>query len=159
MKTILALLMSFMLCSVAYSADKSASLPTTPDEVYKDVEKTLGFVPEFIKVYPKEGIVGAWTKMKQLEMGKTNIDNKHKELISLAVAATVPCQFCITFHTAAAKANGATDSEVAEAVGLAGGVREWSAVLNGLDVDKKQFDKDVTQIINNMKKAEKKMAE
>lgn len=138
--------------------EQRETMPTTAAETYKDVEKTLGFVPEFIKAYPEAGVTGAWIKMKSLEMGKSNIDNKNKELISLAVAAQTPCAYCVIFHTASAKANGATEQEIKEAVALAGGVREWSAVLNGMNISEEQFEADVNRIMANMKK-EKKMAE
>lgn len=138
--------------------EQTESLPTNAEETYKDVEKTLGFVPDFIKSYPKVGVTGAWIKMKQLEMGESSIDAKNKELISLSVAAQVPCEYCVIFHTAAAKAHGASEEEVKEAVALAGGVREWSSVLNGQRLDKKKFEADVDKIIKNMAKS-KKMAE
>ncbi len=66
---------------------------------------------------------------------KTKLDGKTKELIGLAVAAQIPCQYCVYFHTAAAKANGATDEEIREAVAMAAIARHWSTVLNGMQVD------------------------
>ena len=65
----------------------------------------------------------------------TALDGKTKELMGLAVAAQIPCSYCVYFHTAAAKANGATDEEIKEAVAMAAIVRHWSTVLNGMQVD------------------------
>ncbi len=132
--------------------------PTNAQETYKDIEKTLGFVPEFLKKYPKEGITGAWIEMKQLEMGKTNLDAKNKQLVQLAVAGQVPCEYCVTFHSEKAKAYGATDDEISEVLALSGAVRSWSTVLNGLNVDQTKFKSDVARIVEGIKK-QGKMAE
>ena len=72
---------------------------------YKDIEQTLGFVPGFFKAFPKSGIAGAWAEFKIVQLNpKTALDVKTKELIGLAVAAQVPCAYCVYFHTAVAKA-------------------------------------------------------
>ena len=62
-----------------------------------------------------------------------------KELIGLAVASQIPCTYCIYFHTAMARANGATEEEVREAVAMASITRHWSTVLNGMQVDLSTF--------------------
>lgn len=55
------------------------------------------------------------------------------------MAARIPCQYCIWLETKFAKAQGATDEEVAEAVALAANVRHWSTVLNGMQIDLATF--------------------
>ncbi|UZG60330.1 carboxymuconolactone decarboxylase family protein [Rhodococcus opacus] len=47
------------------------------------------------------------------------LDAKTHELISLAVAVTTRCDGCLTAHAAAAKKAGATEAEVAAALGTA----------------------------------------
>ena len=49
----------------------------------------------------------------------TALDSKTRELISLAVAVTTRCEGCISSHSAAARKAGATEEEVAEALGAA----------------------------------------
>src|SRR5258708_9015591 len=94
---------------------------------YRDIEQTLGSVPTFFKMFPEAGIAGAWAEFKSVQLNpKTGLHRKTKELISLAVAAQVPCQYCIYFHTAAAKLNGATDGEIREAVAMAAVTLPWS---------------------------------
>ena len=44
---------------------------------------------------------------------------KTRELIALAVSVTRQCDGCITVHTAAALEHGATEEEIAEALGVA----------------------------------------
>jgi AhpD family alkylhydroperoxidase len=115
---------------------------------YRDIEQTLGSVPMFFKQLPESAIAGAWAEMKGFQLSPdTRLNGKTKELIGLAVAAQIPCQYCIYFHTAAAKANGATDQEVKEAVAMAAVVRHWSTVLNGTQVDLTGFKQDTDAVL------------
>ena len=68
---------------------------------------------------------------------------KTKYLISLAVAAQIPCQYCIWADTLGAKAAGATDEEIGEAVGVAAMTRFWSTNFNGLQVDLATYQKEL----------------
>jgi AhpD family alkylhydroperoxidase len=115
---------------------------------YKDIQATLGMVPGFFKVFPQSGIAGAWAEFKTIQLNPdTKLNGKTKELIGLAVAAQIPCTYCIYFHTAAAKANGATDEEIGEAVAMAAISRHWSTVLNGMQVDLAAFKNDTDTVL------------
>jgi AhpD family alkylhydroperoxidase len=115
---------------------------------YKDMEATLGMVPGFFRAFPESGIAGAWAEFKTVQLSPaTKLDGKTKQLIGLAVAAQVPCAYCIYFHTAAAKANGATDEEIGEAVAMAAITRHWSTVLNGMQVDLPSFKSDTDTVL------------
>ena len=115
---------------------------------YRDIEQTLGSVPTFFKLFPEVGIGGAWLEFKSVQLNpKTALNGKTKELIGLAVAAQIPCQYCIYFHTAAAKANGATEEEIREAVAMASITRHWSTVLNGMQVDQAQFRQETDAVL------------
>ena len=114
------------------------------DAAIKDIEATLRGVPTFVKMLPKAALPGAWQETKALEFsGPTALDEKTKALISLAVAAQIPCTYCVWSDTNAAKTAGATDEQVAEAVVLAGVTRHWSTVFNGLQVDFDQFKSEL----------------
>jgi AhpD family alkylhydroperoxidase len=115
---------------------------------YKDIEATLGQMPTMFKAFPAVGIAGAWGEFKSLQLNpETKLDGKTKELIGLAVSSQIPCHYCIYFHTAAAKLNGATDEEVREAVAMAAIVRHWSTVLNGMQIDEATFRKETDDIL------------
>ena len=75
--------------------------------------------------------------------GETALDAKTKALISLAVAAQIPCQYCIWSDTRDAMAAGATEDEVHEAVAIAGLTRNWSTVLNGYQIDFSTYKKEL----------------
>jgi AhpD family alkylhydroperoxidase len=116
--------------------------------VYRDIEQTLGSVPSFFKQLPDTAIAGAWAEMKAFQLNpRTQLNGKTKELIGLAVAAQIPCQYCIYFHTAAAKANGASDEEIREAVAMSAVVRHWSTVLNGMQVDLGGFKRETDAVL------------
>jgi AhpD family alkylhydroperoxidase len=114
------------------------------EQVYKDIEATLGSVPAFVKQLPKAALAGAWQEEKDLELSdKTALPPKVKALIGLAVAAQIPCQYCIWADTNSARRAGATEEEIAEAVAMSALTRHWSTLFNGLQVDYEQFRKDM----------------
>ena len=120
----------------------------SPNDVYADVKMTYGFVPNFIQHYPANSIVGAWKEMKALHMNPDSaIPAKYNDLIGLAVSAQIPCNLCVYYHTQAAIQEGATKEEIAEAVALAGTVRNWSTILNGHMMNEKDFRGEVDQIM------------
>jgi AhpD family alkylhydroperoxidase len=130
---------------------------TDAASAYKDMEHTLGLVPTFMRRFPEQGIAAAWREFKSVQLNpKTPLSGKEKELIGLAVAAQVPCEYCVVFHTEAAKLNGASDQEIKEAVAMASITRHWSTVLNGSLIDEKQFRKEVDQIVANARKSAKR---
>ena len=113
-----------------------------------DITQTFGFAPEFLRRLPDSARAGAWRQMRDVQLNPgTVVSGKNKELIGLAVAAQVPCKFCIIAHTEFAKLNGATDAEISEAVGMASLTRDLSTVLNGMQVDEGQFRKDVERLV------------
>ena len=136
--------------SVLTFAQPAAAQETQSQATYRDIEQTLGFLPGFFKQLPESAITGAWAEMKAFQLNpKTQLNGKTKELIGLAVAAQIPCQYCIYFHTAAAKANGATEEEIKEAVAMAAVVRHWSTVLNGTQVDLSTFRRDTDSVLSH----------
>lgn len=131
-KTLSAAAFVLTLLAVPATAEEARSV----DETYKEIEATFGVVPGFLKGYPKSGVTGAWTVLRDFELSdKTALSPKMKALISVAVAAQIPCRYCIWLDSKSAKALGATDDEFAEAVTQGGVTRHWSAVINGLQID------------------------
>jgi AhpD family alkylhydroperoxidase len=82
----------------------------------------------------------------------TALDGKTKQLIGLAVASQIPCEYCVMYHTEAARAEGATVAQIQEAVGMAAVTRQSSALLYGLQTDKVQFKKDLERLMKGPKK-------
>lgn len=119
---------------------------------YNDIAKTFGMVPTFLKQYPEAAIPGAWKEMKGLQLSNTTaLSGKLKELIGVAVASQIPCQYCNYFHSQAAMLNGAKTNELQEAIAIASTARHWSTYMNGLQMDEAVFKKEVQQIMQHMK--------
>lgn len=98
--------------------------------------------------FRESGIAGAWAEFKSVQLNsKTSLNVKTKELIGLAVSAQIPCQYCVYFHTAVAKANGATNEEIREAVAMAAISRHWSTVLNGMQIDLASFKRETDTVL------------
>jgi len=116
-----------------------------------------GYAPEFIRTFPEPARAAAWRTFRDVQLSpSTALNGKQKELVGLAVAAQVPCRFCIIAHTEFAKLNGATDAEIKEAIGMASLTRELSTLLNGMQVDEAQFRRDVDKLVKGAKAAAKK---
>ncbi|MGI8880730.1 MAG: carboxymuconolactone decarboxylase family protein [Jatrophihabitans sp.] len=60
------------------------------------------------------------------------IPRKYTELMALAVGLTTQCVYCIDGHVAAAKAEGATQQEVAETVFVTAALRAGGGMAHGL---------------------------
>ncbi len=147
---IAAFLFVFALPTLASARDKAAP---TAQETYDEIQGALGIVPSFLREFPAEAIAGAWAEYTGTELNpRSAIPGKYKELIGLAVAAQIPCRYCIYFHTQAARLYGATDKEIKEAVAMAGLTRQWSTVLNGLQIDDAQFRDEVGRVFAYVKK-------
>lgn len=117
-----------------------------------DIAKTVGFVPQFFLKFPEQMLPGVWDEMKTLQMNpNTALGGRTKELIGLAVAAQVPCRYCIIGHTEFARLNGASEAEIGEAVGMAAITRHWSTFLNGIQTDETKFRAEIAKIIAHVK--------
>lgn len=64
-------------------------------------------------------VMRAFSQQAQAALKPTAIDAKTKELIALAVSVAIRCDPCITFHAKAAVVTGASDEEIADAMGVA----------------------------------------
>jgi AhpD family alkylhydroperoxidase len=119
-----------------------------------DIQKTLGFVPQFLQRLPDLALPGAWEEMKTLQLNpNTALDGKAKEMIGLAVASQIPCRYCIYAHTEFGKLSGAGEAEAGEAVTMAAITRHWSTFLNGIQTDEAKFRAEIAKIVDNVKKA------
>jgi AhpD family alkylhydroperoxidase len=131
-----------------------AAEPKPADATRADIQKTLGFVPQFFLQMPELALPGTWDEMKSLQLNPgTALPGKVKELIGLAVAAQVPCKYCIYAHTEFAKLNGASEAEVGEAVAMAAITRHWSTYLNGIQTDDAKFRAEITRLTDGARKA------
>lgn len=64
-------------------------------------------------------VLKGFSQMAQGALKPDALDTRTKELIALAISVAIRCEACITFHAKAAVKAGASEAEVAEAMGLA----------------------------------------
>ena len=118
----------------------------------RDMEATLGLVPEFFRRVPDYLLPTEWASFKSLELSdQTAIPNKYKELIGLAVSGATRCRYCAYFHTEAARLFGASEEEINETALIAKNTMGWSTYLNTLQFDYDQFVEEFDQVTSHVR--------
>ena len=120
------------------------------EEAKKEITETFGTFLSMFDAFPEYALPGAWQAFKELTGPQGSIDPKNRELIGLAVASQIPCSYCVYFHTVSAKAYGATDEELKEAVAFAGSIRNWSTVIHGNQIELDDFKKEFDEMMKYM---------
>jgi AhpD family alkylhydroperoxidase len=115
--------------------------------VDRDIEETLGLVPEFFQSVPDYLLPTEWASFKSLQLSdQTAIPNKYKEMIGLAVSGATRCRYCVYFHTEAARLFGASEEEITETALIAKNTMGWSTYLNTLNFDYSKFTDEFDQV-------------
>lgn len=105
--------------------------------------------PKFYKdTFPEHALEYKMKAEGALVGENAQLDGKTRELIALAVSAQIPCTYCVYAHTKNARAAGASEAEIREAVATAAHVRHWSTVLNGMAYDLDAFKEEVDKMHN-----------
>ncbi|HET9451704.1 MAG TPA: carboxymuconolactone decarboxylase family protein [Aggregicoccus sp.] len=124
----------------------------TYQETVKDIETTLGLMPEFLKCIPPDALELEWSLFKRVQLAETPVPNKYKELIGLGIAAATKCRYCTLFHTEVARLNGASEDEIRDALQYAKAVAGWSTWINGSQMNYENFSKELTAICAHVAK-------
>jgi AhpD family alkylhydroperoxidase len=91
----------------------------------------LNLAKDLIQLAPKEA--QAFFNLKATaERADGTIPAKYRELISVAVALSTQCAYCIEAHTRNAAAAGATREEIAETVFITAALQAGAAAGHGL---------------------------
>ncbi len=129
----------------------------TREEVYREIKEEFGLVPEFVQDLPDDTLEHDWKLLKTLEFKEGKIPMKYKHLMGLAVSGAIKCKYCTVFHTEAAKASGATDDEIHEALRYAMDTTGWSTFLNGLQIDFEKYSDEIRRIGEYLSRKSEKM--
>ncbi len=122
----------------------------TNNDVLQEIEETFGLVPTWIRQVPEAGLSALWSMMRDFYIAETQIPNKYKELIGLAVAGATRCRYCALFHTEAARVHGATDAEIAEASLMGGVTMLASTFVNAEQTDYEKFRRETLDIVKHV---------
>ncbi|WP_255171523.1 carboxymuconolactone decarboxylase family protein [Natrononativus amylolyticus] len=125
--------------------------PQSYEETVTDIENTFGILPGYLGALPEQDLVNEWPNLKRFLFGETELDPKIRELVGLAVAAAIGCEFCRHFHRGAAQLHGATDEELAELSFLASYTPRYSALIQAQDYDIETFRDETAQIADHLR--------
>ena len=139
-----------------FTVNLSAQETDAFEKAKTEIEQTFGTFPSWFAAYPKHALTEAWELYKTLKGPKSSISPKNAELIQLAVAAQIPCVYCVYFHRISAKGFGATDEEINEAVALGAESRQWSMVLQGSGISFEDFKAEFDEAMKYMSEKAKK---
>lgn len=143
-----------ILLIVMLFATLSLSAQATQDQAFRkakeEIKATFGSFPSFMQAVPKHALPGMWEYMKATTSTEFAIPPKYRELIQLAVAAQIPCDYCVFFHTESAKAYGASEQEIKEAILNGAATRNWSTVLQGNQIELNEFKEEFRQMMTYM---------
>lgn len=123
----------------------------TREEVYRDIEGTLGLIPSMFKAIPDSSLEMEWELFKRVQLEEGPIPGKYGQLIGLGIAAATKCHYCVLFHTEVAKLHGATDAEIEDALHFAKSTAGWSTYINGLQIDFGEFKAEVRRIVEHVR--------
>ncbi len=147
-RTIILIITVFVISTPLFAQDNATE---GWNKAQAEMKAMMGSVPVMFTKLPMNVRVSAWELFKSINNPNTAIPSKYGELIGLAVAAQIPCEYCIIAHTTLAKLFGATDEEIEEAISKGAETRFLSTILNGSLVDIESFKTDWNKTIEYMK--------
>jgi hypothetical protein len=104
------------------------------EQIYKEMEHTLGLVPDFFKTIPDSSLEMEWELFKRTELDES----------------PMRCRYCAFYHTEVARLFGASEEEIENAARYAKWSTGWSTYVNSLQVDFEQFKDEVMQICEHI---------
>lgn len=153
MKTLITSILCFGLLIIP--ASLTAQENNDYEKAKHEIVETFGTFLSTFQAYPEHALSTAWENYKKLSGPGSSISTKNKELIQLAVASQIPCVYCVYFHKISAKANGATDEEIKEAVALGAETRQWSMITQGSGISFEEFKKEFDAAMKYMEEKAK----
>ncbi|WP_049928464.1 carboxymuconolactone decarboxylase family protein [Halopiger goleimassiliensis] len=121
------------------------------NETRAEIEEYLGRVPSWLEEVPEPAADHSWGIVRDLQLGETELEGREKALVGVGAAAALQCPYCVRFHREEAKLEDVTDDELSEAIGVASGVRYFSTVLHGAEIDREAFVSETEEIVEHVR--------
>lgn len=106
--------------------------------VFDDIRehRQTDFVNNFWRVLANDpaNLERTWAELKEIMGPGTALDPLVKELIYVAVSSVNNCTYCVRSHTAAARAKGASDEQIAELQAVVAAANKTNRLAIGLQV-------------------------
>ena len=124
----------------------TSTLPLVDDEsanprvkaVFDDIRATrqTDFINNFWRALANDpaNLERTWQELKEIMGPGTELDPVIKELIYVAVSTVNNCTYCVRSHTAAARAKGASDAQIAELQSIVAAANKTNRLAIGLPV-------------------------
>ena len=124
----------------------TSTLPLVDDEsanprvkaVFDDIRATrqTDFINNFWRALANDpaNLERTWQELKEIMGPGTELDPVIKELIYVAVSTVNNCTYCVRSHTAAARAKGASDAQIAELQSIVAAANTTNRLAIGLQV-------------------------
>ena len=124
----------------------TSTLPLVDDEsanprvkaVFDDIRATRqpDFINNFWRALANDpaNLERTWQELKELMGPGTELDPVIKELLYVAVSTVNNCTYCVRSHTAAARAKGASDAQIAELQSIVAAANKTNRLAIGLQV-------------------------
>ncbi len=124
----------------------TSTLPLIDDEsanprvkaVFDDIRATrqTDFINNFWRALANDpaNLERTWQELKEIMGPGTELDPVIKELIYVAVSTVNNCTYCVRSHTAAARAKGASDAQIAELQSIVAAANKTNRLAIGLQV-------------------------
>ena len=95
-----------------FIAPTKAEVSETNQQIFDNLEKNLGMVPNLYAFFGKNET--ALADYLALQSRKNTLTGKEREVINLVVSQVNNCKYCLAAHTVVGKMNGFTDVQVLE---------------------------------------------
>jgi len=118
--------------------DAEVSRDPRAQAVFEDIRATRksDFVNNFWRALANqpELLERTWSSIKQVMIAPGALDPLTRELIYIAVSVTNNCGYCISSHTAAARAKGMSQEQYTELIAIIGMASETNALATALQI-------------------------
>ncbi|MGH8993219.1 MAG: carboxymuconolactone decarboxylase family protein [Acidimicrobiia bacterium] len=111
-----------------------------------EMKELVGCIPAVLDRVPDELVDADWRLFRNPFVDDSLIPGRYKALIGVAVAAAIRCSSTARLHAELARAHGASEAELAEAVHHAALALSWSTRIHGFQLEPGELEAEAADI-------------